>query len=211
MAYTRNTHRVDDVDGSAASQTIRFGIDGNRFEIDLSDANATALRERLAPYIAAGRRTRHPQGGEREATGVRRRSSPPRLRAPGGQQAGSRNAPPQSVSEHVGTSSPAANDTSGSADKALVPVSSNRRHIGSRNAQSDYGAQLHKLIADLRALVGRLASAALVAAAERIIELLLKVVDMIAPRGGTALDASAHISLNGNQPRPESSTEEPAG
>jgi hypothetical protein len=87
------------------------------------------------------------------------------------------------------------------------PVSSNRRHIGSRNAQSDSGAQLHKLSADLRALLGRLASVALVAAAERIIELLLKVVDMIAPRGGTAHDARAHISLNGNQPRREPPTE----
>jgi len=47
--------RVDDLDGSGAARTIAFTIDGERFEIDLSEGNAKALRAIFAPYIKAGR------------------------------------------------------------------------------------------------------------------------------------------------------------
>jgi hypothetical protein len=47
---------LDDIDGSPAAQTVQFGLDGVTYEIDLSDNNAVALRDELAPYIAAGRR-----------------------------------------------------------------------------------------------------------------------------------------------------------
>ncbi|MBE8519404.1 Lsr2 family protein [Amycolatopsis sp. H6(2020)] len=47
---------LDDIDGSAAAQTVQFGLDGVTYEIDLSDENATALRDELARYIGAGRR-----------------------------------------------------------------------------------------------------------------------------------------------------------
>ncbi|HEY3464378.1 MAG TPA: Lsr2 family protein [Amycolatopsis sp.] len=47
---------LDDIDGSTAAQTVQFGLDGVTYEIDLSDQNATALRDELARYIAAGRR-----------------------------------------------------------------------------------------------------------------------------------------------------------
>jgi hypothetical protein len=47
---------LDDIDGSAATQTVPFGLDGVAYEIDLSDDNAAALREELTQYIAAGRR-----------------------------------------------------------------------------------------------------------------------------------------------------------
>ncbi len=52
---------VDDVDGSeipaGTGGTIRFGVDGATYEIDLTDENAAALRTALAPYVTAGRRT----------------------------------------------------------------------------------------------------------------------------------------------------------
>jgi hypothetical protein len=48
---------VDDLDGSAADETVRFALDGHTYEIDLSSANATALRDLLAPYVDAARRT----------------------------------------------------------------------------------------------------------------------------------------------------------
>jgi hypothetical protein len=48
---------VDDIDGSAASQTVPFGMDGVQYEIDLSDENATNLRDEFARYVAASRRT----------------------------------------------------------------------------------------------------------------------------------------------------------
>jgi Lsr2 len=47
---------LDDIDGSSAAQTVQFGLDGVTYEIDLSDGNASALRDELARYIAAGRR-----------------------------------------------------------------------------------------------------------------------------------------------------------
>ena len=47
---------LDDIDGSAAAQTVQFGLDGVTYEIDLSDDNAAALRDELARFIAATRR-----------------------------------------------------------------------------------------------------------------------------------------------------------
>lgn len=46
----------DDVDGGEAADTIRFGLDGVDYEIDLSDANAGKLREAFAPWVSNGRR-----------------------------------------------------------------------------------------------------------------------------------------------------------
>jgi hypothetical protein len=48
---------VDDLDGSPATETVHFGLDGNHYEIDLGEANAAGLRSLLAPYIEAGRRS----------------------------------------------------------------------------------------------------------------------------------------------------------
>jgi hypothetical protein len=48
---------VDDIDGEVANQMVPFGLDGVSYEIDLSDSNAAALRDVLARYVAAGRRT----------------------------------------------------------------------------------------------------------------------------------------------------------
>ncbi len=46
----------DDLDGSTADETVKFGLDGKDYEIDLSAANASQLREALAPFVANGRR-----------------------------------------------------------------------------------------------------------------------------------------------------------
>lgn len=50
---------VDDLDGTVlevgSGETVLFSLDGSAYEIDLTDDNAAALREALAPYIAAGR------------------------------------------------------------------------------------------------------------------------------------------------------------
>ncbi len=56
MAQKVNVSLVDDLDGSAAQESVTFGIDGALYEIDLSRANAGALRDALAPYVAAGRK-----------------------------------------------------------------------------------------------------------------------------------------------------------
>lgn len=47
---------IDDLDGSEAAETIRFAFGSGTYEIDLSTVNASALREALAPYVAAARR-----------------------------------------------------------------------------------------------------------------------------------------------------------
>ena len=39
----------DDLDGGPADETIRFGLDGAYYEIDLSSANAARLRDAIRP------------------------------------------------------------------------------------------------------------------------------------------------------------------
>ncbi|MDQ6524727.1 Lsr2 family protein [Nocardioides sp. LHD-245] len=56
MAQKVNIVLVDDIDGSEATQTISFGLDGAHYEIDLHDKNAAALRDALAPYVGHARK-----------------------------------------------------------------------------------------------------------------------------------------------------------
>ena len=62
---------MDDLDGSEAEGTIRFGLDGTEYEIDLNAEHAQALRDVLARYVKAGRRA---GSGRRPAR--RRRKAP---------------------------------------------------------------------------------------------------------------------------------------
>ena len=57
MAQKVDVKYVDDLDGSEASGTVTFALDGRAYEIDLSDDNAARLRDSLATFIAAARRT----------------------------------------------------------------------------------------------------------------------------------------------------------
>ena len=63
MAQKVHITLVDDVDGSEATETITFALDGTSYEIDLSDANADKLRGALAPYIGHGRKIPSRAGG----------------------------------------------------------------------------------------------------------------------------------------------------
>jgi hypothetical protein len=49
---------IDDLDESVGAKTVKFALDGKHYEIDLSDANKSALQATLAPYMKAGRRQR---------------------------------------------------------------------------------------------------------------------------------------------------------
>ena len=65
---------VDDLDESVADETVEFGLDGAIYEIDLSDANAAELRDRLADFVAHARRSggrRKPAAGPAPATARR--------------------------------------------------------------------------------------------------------------------------------------------
>ena len=61
MATKVLTTLQDDIDGSAAVETIRFALDGVEWEIDLSERNANRLRNSLSEFIAHGRKV----GGKR--------------------------------------------------------------------------------------------------------------------------------------------------
>jgi len=56
----------DDLDGGPAEETVRFGLDGIDYEIDLNKKNAAALRGQLAPFVeharGAGRGPRRAAG-----------------------------------------------------------------------------------------------------------------------------------------------------
>lgn len=58
----------DDIDGSEATETVAFGIDGTSYEIDLNEKNATALREALAPYVGHARKVGGGRRGGRRST-----------------------------------------------------------------------------------------------------------------------------------------------
>ncbi|HYB86704.1 MAG TPA: Lsr2 family protein [Streptosporangiaceae bacterium] len=57
MAQKVTVALEDDLEGGAADETVRFGLDGTDYEIDLSTKNANAFRRKLAPFIDHARRT----------------------------------------------------------------------------------------------------------------------------------------------------------
>jgi hypothetical protein len=64
---------IDDLDGTEAEGTVRFGLDGTEYEIDLNAEHAQALRDALARYVSAARRAggdaRRPARAGRRASG----------------------------------------------------------------------------------------------------------------------------------------------
>lgn len=57
MAQRIQTLLIDDLDGGEAAGTVRFGLDGTEYEIDLSAAHSDELRKALEQYLAHARRT----------------------------------------------------------------------------------------------------------------------------------------------------------
>src|SRR5437763_16290794 len=75
MAQKTIVQLIDDLDQGAADETVRFGLDGTNYEIDLSAKNAAKLRDMLANYVANARRAG--RSGTR-SPGNARRGSPAR-------------------------------------------------------------------------------------------------------------------------------------
>ena len=69
MAQQVNVKFVDDLDGSDATGTVSFALDGRAYEIDLSEDNAARLRDSLASFVGAARKS----GGTGAAAGRRTR------------------------------------------------------------------------------------------------------------------------------------------
>lgn len=60
MARRTTFEYYDDLDGTPieAGNTVTFSLEGRTYEIDLSDINATGLRNALAPFVSVARRVR---------------------------------------------------------------------------------------------------------------------------------------------------------
>lgn len=80
MAQRVQVSFEDDIDGSEAEGTVRFGLDGADYEIDLNAKHAAALREALGKYLeharkaggGAGRRAgRGPRRSRQDTTAIR--------------------------------------------------------------------------------------------------------------------------------------------
>lgn len=64
-------HPMNDLDGEEARKTVRFGLDGVDYAIDLSQDEAATLRAILSAYTAKGRRVsggrgRRPRSADRD-------------------------------------------------------------------------------------------------------------------------------------------------
>jgi hypothetical protein len=62
----------DDLDGGPADETVRFGIGGTDYEIDLTKKNARAFRKQLAPYVEHARRAGRGQRRSRTSSSRQR-------------------------------------------------------------------------------------------------------------------------------------------
>ncbi len=62
MAQRIRRWLIDDVTGEEldGGETVRFGLDGASYELDVSPANAAAMRAALAVYVGSARRAGRP-------------------------------------------------------------------------------------------------------------------------------------------------------
>ena len=87
MAQKIQTLFIDDLDGSEAEGTVRFGLGGTEYEIDLNAGHGQALRDALARYVRAARQGWCPPapgagaGRRRAALTAPRSASGPRRKA----------------------------------------------------------------------------------------------------------------------------------
>jgi hypothetical protein len=56
MAQQIQTLFIDDIDGGPAEGTVRFGLDGTDYEIDLSATHSEELHKVLAGYVTHARK-----------------------------------------------------------------------------------------------------------------------------------------------------------
>lgn len=82
MAQKIQIQLVDDLNGNEAQETVRFALDGNEYEIDLTTENASTLRDALSTYVdnsrkSSGRGNGRPRGASK---GVGNREETQRIR-----------------------------------------------------------------------------------------------------------------------------------
>jgi Lsr2 len=65
----------DDLTGGPADETVKFGLDGLEYEVDLSTRHAAELRRLLAPFVERARRVRPQRSRARARTAASRERS----------------------------------------------------------------------------------------------------------------------------------------
>lgn len=72
MATRTTVMLIDDLEGGDAEETVRFGLDGVEYEVDLNAKNAASLRKALDAWVSHGRHS--------DADGRKRRVAAPATR-----------------------------------------------------------------------------------------------------------------------------------
>lgn len=80
MAQKVQVLLVDDIDGSVATETVSFGLDGVSYEIDLSPGNAGTLRTELGQYVGHARKPGSSQARRRRQRNGAGREQSARIR-----------------------------------------------------------------------------------------------------------------------------------
>ncbi|MHA7144984.1 histone-like nucleoid-structuring protein Lsr2 [Arthrobacter sp. TmT3-37] len=75
MAQRVQVELVDDLNGEEAQETVRFGVDGTDYEIDLTTENAEKLRSTLSEYVDKGRKAKTGRRGQGTQSGQSGQSS----------------------------------------------------------------------------------------------------------------------------------------
>src|SRR5215471_17153532 len=75
MAQRITVALEDDLDGGPADETVRFGLGGSEYEIDLSKKNASTFRKQVAPFIERARKAGRGQAGRVGRTASSRQRS----------------------------------------------------------------------------------------------------------------------------------------
>src|SRR5437667_3973458 len=75
MAQRTEVILIDDLDGGKGDETVRFGLDGTSYVIDLSKKNAKAIRDALTKYVDAARKEGRMPVSSHGRAGVRGRGA----------------------------------------------------------------------------------------------------------------------------------------
>ncbi len=75
MAQKVSIALEDDLDGGPAAETVRFGLGGAEYEIDLSKKNARAFRKGLSQFVEHARKAGRAQSRRAARTSASRQRS----------------------------------------------------------------------------------------------------------------------------------------
>ena len=68
-------HLEDDLTGGPADETVKFGMDGAEYEVDLSNRHASEFRRQLAPFVEHARMVHSQRARPRARTAASRERS----------------------------------------------------------------------------------------------------------------------------------------